>query len=115
MADFYANENFPWPAVIHLRDLGHNVLTSQESGHANQRVSDEQVLRFASSQNRAVVTLNRFDFIRLHRNGKAHAGIVVCTADADFRALAARIDRQIQEYNALDNQLIRVTKGQTHA
>ena len=115
MADFYANENFPLPAVIHLRDLGHKVLTSQESGHANQRVSDEQVLRFASSQNRAVVTLNRVDFIRRHRNDKAHAGIVVCTVDADFRALAARIDRQIQEYNALDNQLIRVTKGQTHA
>lgn len=59
MADLYANENFPLPAVIHLRALGHNVLTSQESGRANQRVSDEQVLRFATSQNRAVVTLNR--------------------------------------------------------
>ena len=115
MADLYANENFPLPAVIHLRALGHDVLTSQDAGRANRRVPDEQVLRFATSQNRAVVTLNRSDFTTLHRNDKDHAGIVVCTEDADFRALAARIDRQIQAYDALDKYLIRVTKGQAHA
>ena len=111
MADLYANENFPLPAVECLRALGHNVLTSQESGRANQRVSDDQVLSFATSKNRAVVTLNRKDFIRLHRNNNIHAGIVVCTEDSNFQALAVRIDREIQNHNSLSNQLIRITKG----
>ena len=111
MADLYANENFPLPAVEYLRALGHNVLTSQESGRANKREPDDQVLRFATSQNRAVVTLNRKDFIRLHHNNNIHAGIVVCTQDFDFQALADRIDRQMRNHNSLSNQLIRITKG----
>jgi predicted nuclease of predicted toxin-antitoxin system len=111
VADLYANENFPLPAVEYLRELGHNVLTSQESGRANQRVSDDQVLSFATSQNRAVVTLNRRDFIKLHHNIKPHAGIVVCTQDSDFQSLADRIDREIRNHNSLFNQLIRITRG----
>ena len=111
MADLYANENFPLPAVECLRALGHNVLTSQESGRANIREPDDQVLRFATSQNRAVVTLNRRDFSRLHRNNKPHAGIVVCTQDIDFQALSVRIDKEIRNHNSLSNQLIRITKG----
>ena len=111
MADLYANENFPLPAVECLRALGHNVLTSQESGRANQRVSDDQVLSFATSKNRAVVTLNRRDFSKLHHSDKSHAGIVVCTQDTDFQALAVRIDREIRNHNSLSNQLIRITRG----
>ena len=111
MADLYANENFPLPAVEYLRALGHNVLTSQESGRANQRVSDDEVLRFATSENRAVVTLNRRDFIKLHRSINPHTGIVVCTQDPDFQALAVRIDREIRNHNSLSNQLIRITRG----
>ena len=111
MADLYANENFPLPAVKRLRAFGHNVLTSQESGRANKRVPDEQVLIFATSKNRAVITLNRTDFIRLHHGNNAHTGIVVCTEDRDFRALADRIDRKIRMHNSLAKQLIRVTKG----
>ena len=111
MADLYANENFPLPAVEYLRELGHDVLTSQESGRANIREPDDQVLQFAISQTRAVVTLNRRDFIKLHRNNKPHAGIVVCTQDSDFQALADRIDREIRNHTSLSNQLIRITRG----
>ena len=31
-ADCYANENFPLPVVEALRELGHNLLTTYESG-----------------------------------------------------------------------------------
>ena len=51
-----------------LRRLGHDVLTILETGAANQALPDENVLAFATTQNRIVLTLNRKDFIRLHRD-----------------------------------------------
>jgi hypothetical protein len=50
MAQLYSNENFPLPAVEELRRLGHNVLTIQETGQANQSLSDEDVLAFAYAE-----------------------------------------------------------------
>jgi hypothetical protein len=47
MARFYANENFPMPVVEELRRLGHDTLTSDESGRSNQSIPDEEVLSFA--------------------------------------------------------------------
>ena len=64
MADCYANENFPLPVVEVLRELGHNLLTTYESGKAGQAVSDEDVLAFAPAESRIVLTLNRRHFIR---------------------------------------------------
>jgi hypothetical protein len=34
MAKLYSNENFPLPVVEELRQLGHDVLTIQETGKA---------------------------------------------------------------------------------
>ena len=66
MARLYANENFPLPVVEALRALGHDVLTVQESGEAEKALPDEEVLAFAVAQARAVLTLNRKHFVRLH-------------------------------------------------
>lgn len=35
MALLYADENFSYPVVKHLRLLGHDVLTAQEAGQAH--------------------------------------------------------------------------------
>ena len=67
MARLYANENFPLPLVQGLRQFGHDLITIQETGKAEQRTSDEDVLRFAMADDRAVLTLNRKHFIRLHQ------------------------------------------------
>lgn len=40
--------------------LGHYVLKVQEAGNANQKITEEQILAFAVSQERAVLTLNRY-------------------------------------------------------
>jgi len=69
MARFYANENFPLPAVTELRRLGHDVLTVQETGTAGQTTPDEAVLAFAREAGRVLLTLNRRHFIRLHNHG----------------------------------------------
>lgn len=67
MARFYADENFPLPVVEELRHLGHDVVTMYEDGKANQSVSDEEVLALAGAAQRALLTVNRKHFIRLHR------------------------------------------------
>jgi len=108
----YSNENFPIPAVIELRRLGYDVLTIQETGQANQSLPDEDVLAFASNENRILLTLNRRHFIRLHHQGTNHSGIVVCTFDPDFIALAHRIHKAIEAQDQLTNQLCRINLPQ---
>lgn len=108
MANLYANENFPLAVVEALRRLGHDVLTVPEAGYDNQRISDDAVLAFAVAQHRALVTINRRDFIQLHRRQPAHYGIIVCTADSDTDGQAQRIDMAIRAVDTLDNALLRV-------
>ena len=67
MARLFADENFPDPVVEELRALGHDVQTLHETGRSGQRVSDEEVLQAALSEQRSVLTLNRKHFLQLHR------------------------------------------------
>jgi hypothetical protein len=110
MAQLYANENFPLPVVEELRRLGHDVLTVHETGYANLAVPDDEVLIFACDVNRAVLTLNRRDFIKLHRQNLNHCGVIVCTYDPDFAGQAERIHQTIEAHPVLDGQLIRVNR-----
>ena len=74
MARLYANENFPLPVVLALRDLGHDVLTVSETGKAEQAWPDEDVLEYAIQDDRALLTFGS-------------SGIVVgefATFDADY-------------------------------
>ena len=108
---FYSNENFPLPVVESLGELGHDVLTSAEAGNANQGIPDEEVLRYATAEKRILLTLNRRDFIALHKSAPAHAGIVVCTFDADFFAQARRIDLALRATISPSGQLVRVNRA----
>ena len=112
MAQLYCNENFPLPTVEELRRLGHDVLTIQETGKAGQSISDEAVLLFAVEQGRAILTLNRKHFIRLHRIHPDHAGIIVCTFDPDFTSQAGRVHAAIEAKDELAGQLLRVNRPQ---
>jgi predicted nuclease of predicted toxin-antitoxin system len=106
MASFYDDEDFDYPVVVELRRLAHDVLTVREAGQAGQK--DPAVLAFASNQSRAVLTYNRRHFIRLHRQTPFHSGIVICTRDPDFVALASRIHHEVISRPDLANRLIRV-------
>ncbi len=110
MARFYANENYPLPAIRILRELGHDVLTTADAGKAGQAVADAEVLRFATDQSRILLTLNRKHFIRLHASSPDHAGIVVCTFDPDFAGQARRIDEALRSYGETRGRLIRVNR-----
>ena len=111
MARIYSNENLPRQVVEGLRRRGHDVLTTQDTGQANRATPDGEVLSFATSQDRVIVTLNRRHFIGLHeRSAGRHGGIVVCTYDPNFEALAIRIDSVLTSRDTWEGQLARVTR-----
>ncbi|MCA6541946.1 MAG: DUF5615 family PIN-like protein [Pseudanabaena sp. M065S1SP2A07QC] len=110
MASFYADEQFPVQVTELLRNLGHHVLTVQQAGNANQRIPDDQVLAFAVGQERSILTINRIDFIRLHRRNDEHFGIVVCTNNRNWEQFAARIDEAVRAEESLRGKLIRVVR-----
>ena len=110
MGRLYSNENFPLPAVNGLRQLGHDVLTMQDIGKANQAVTDEEVLAFAIHENRILLTLNRKHFIVLHKNVPEHKGIIVCSFDRNFIALAKRIHLAIQQNDNFNGKLIKINR-----
>jgi len=111
MARLYSNENFPLPVVQRLRELGHDVLTVQESGKADQAMPDLEVLEFAARENRVVLTLNRLHFIRLHGERPNHPGIIVCTFDPDFGRQADRIHEALAANEPVAGKFIRVNRG----
>jgi hypothetical protein len=108
MVRLYSNENFPIPVVVALRALGHDVVTIQERGRANESTPDPEVLTLASAEGRIVLTLNRKDFYKLHESDANHAGIVVCVADEDSQRLAQRIHDRLQVEGDLAGRIIRV-------
>lgn len=110
MALLYADEGFPRVVTELLRQSGHDVLTVQAAGQANQRIPDDQVLAFATSQGQAVLTINRDDFIRLHRLSTNHAGIIACTEDLDRQRLATQIHEAIVAEESLARKLIRINR-----
>ena len=110
MARLYSNENFPLDIVEKLRYFGHDVLTSYQAGQANQGIPDDDVLKFAYENERIVITLNREDFISLHREGKEHSGIIICKDDRDYEAQAYKVNEIILDNTELKSRLFRVKK-----
>ena len=108
MARLYADEQFPRPVVEYLRNLGHDVLTVQAAGNSGK--SDPEVLAFAIADNRAVLTQNRRDFVKLHRSQPNHAGMIICSDDQNFARLAERTHAAIAIEESLPGKLIRVMR-----
>jgi ABC-type amino acid transport substrate-binding protein len=112
MAALYSNENFPFQVVEISRALKHDVLTSLEAGQANQAIDDDVVLAYATKINRALLTINRHDFVREHNKTPNHAGIIVCSQDSDVEGQAQRINQAIKDNEPLAGKLIRVNRPQ---
>jgi predicted nuclease of predicted toxin-antitoxin system len=110
MFKFYANENLSLMLVNKLRQLGHDVMTSYEAGNANQRIPDEQVLAESGKNNRCVLTFNRDDFVKLHRSGIDHKGIIICKDDRDYQGQASVLAQYLNNQEKLNNRLIRILK-----
>jgi predicted nuclease of predicted toxin-antitoxin system len=108
VARLFADENFPFPAVEALRTLGHDVVTVEEVGRSGQRWPDADVLEYARTEGRVVLTLNRKDFLALHRRNQEHSGMILCTLDLDFVGQAKRIADVIAEGDDFKGRVFRV-------
>ena len=110
MAELYADEDFPGPVVIVLRSLGYDVLTAHEDGRAGFGIDDPEVLERATELGRAVLTHNRDDYRYLHDQDPQHDGIITCTRDKNWAALAARIHAAIVALPSLHGHLIKIIR-----
>lgn len=104
---FLADQNFEDDVVAELVALGHDVVTARAVGL--DAVPDPAVLTAAMASGRAVLTHDR-DFIRLHKSGTPHAGIVFASVDSDSPALAGRIHAAVSALPSLAGQLVRVNR-----
>lgn len=86
------------------------MITLLEAGKSDQALPDKSVLDFACTESRAVLTLNRRHFIRLHNENPNHKGIIVCTFDLDFRSQALRIHEEIIYNENISQKLIRIIR-----
>jgi hypothetical protein len=77
-----------------LARLGYDAESCQWAGRANQAIPDEDQLRYATGQGRAILTFNIGDFERLDRRWKApglvHGGIIVSPQIRSFAELLRR-------------------------
>jgi uncharacterized protein with PIN domain len=77
----YLNENLSWKIAKALREYGHDVVSSYEVGMNTEE--DDVQFEFAISENRAVLTNNFKDFIKLCDEyvsaGKEHYGVILTT------------------------------------
>lgn len=105
-----ADENFPFPVVEALRSFGYDVLTLNDLGKAGQALTDVAVLKLASDDSRAVLTLNRKHFVRLHQSSSDHSGIIVCSFNLDFDGQAKRIRSALGSQSLVAGQLLRIDR-----
>ena len=65
-------------------------------------------LRYAISLNRAVLTMNRRDFIRLHAQTPQHKGIVICKSSTNWEKIGQAIHNHLSQFETIEKQLIRI-------
>lgn len=107
MAAFLADHNFEDEIVDVLIAAGHDVIMVRSIG--TDRSSDPDILAAALAAGRTVLTHDR-DFLRLHKSGAPHAGIVFASHDDDKPALAGRIHVAVSVSDPLDGRLIRICR-----
>lgn len=115
MAKILADEHFPVRIQDRLRRLGHDVTTVRQydENKSGDGKSDEEVLRIATAEGRAVLTMNKKDFKALHeaRVIGAHKGIIACDESEASPTVQAKrihdaINAQLRATHHLDQQFL---------
>ncbi|HEY7066332.1 MAG TPA: DUF5615 family PIN-like protein [Chloroflexota bacterium] len=95
----FTDEMIPWRLAAALRQRGYDVLSCEEAGRANQQISDEDQLVFATQNGRAILSFNARDFVPLDAGWKAtgrrHAGIILLAQVAAFGTLLRYVARHL--------------------
>lgn len=108
---FYLDEDVSVIVAAILRARGFEVITARDTGQLGR--SDTEQLTFGASVGHVLITHNRVDFERLHREwveaGKPHGGIIIARRRPPTE-LAARVGRLATRFppEKLQNQLFYV-------
>lgn len=92
---YYPDEHFGDSDVRRLRQLGSDVVTTEEA--YMKQASDAEQLELAYGESRILITCDR-DFLKLHRDGARHSGIVFAENNNKQAAIEACIN--LYERNA---------------
>ena len=90
---FYCDEHIHPAISTALRNRGADILTAQDMRMLG--IADETHLQFATSQGRAVITQDT-DFLRLHKTGFPHAGILFAHQSKTLGEIIHRLIRIYQ-------------------
>jgi len=107
----YLNENLSDDIAKRLRADGIDAVSSHETGMDTR--DDHTQMQFAVSRERAIVSINKKDFIRIHleylKNGREHWGVILSN-DIDHSVIYRRLLRLVGMLQADDikNQLRRL-------
>lgn len=89
-------------AAVQLQQLGHDVIHVRDRGLTG--APDSEVFRFAFSEDRALVTINVRDFVRLARRVELHPGMVLIAEGQYTRAEQLQIlASAVSAIEALEN------------
>jgi len=88
MPPFQADENVPAALIALLRAAGVDVRTARDAGLL--MTPDPVVLAAATADGRAILTQDQ-DYIRLHKQGVPHAGVIYLSQHPDHAAVAAAV------------------------
>ncbi|MBI5034834.1 MAG: DUF5615 family PIN-like protein [Chloroflexi bacterium] len=98
---FYLDEHIPKAVADGLRHRGILVTRAQEVGL--RRASDEQHMEYARRENCVVVTKDS-DFLRFHREGLTHSGIVYLDRDATIGEIINALELIAETLSSEDMQ-----------
>ena len=107
MPPLQADENMPAALIAHLRAAGVDVRTAREAGLLT--TPDPIILAAATADGRAVLTQDQ-DYIRLHKQGVPHAGIICLSQHPDHAIMAAAVLALLPTLPTLAGQLVRVNR-----
>lgn len=93
----YTDEAVPAELCRQLQRSSYDAISSLGAGNSNRQppLTDEAQLRYATSQNRAILTFNMADFLYLDRTWKAtrrsHCGIIISAEIKNLGELLRRV------------------------
>ena len=74
---------------------------SFENRYKAEQKNDLEVLQYATSLNRVVLTMNRRDFIRLHNQVSQHEGIVICRSITNWEKIAQSLHQSLSQIQVI--------------
>lgn len=97
---FLADEHIELSIVSGLKLLGIDAISINEAG--KRQSDDEEILGFAKERDRVIITRDS-DFVKLHRKGAEHAGIVFIPKFMSIGKIIGEIEKISMLFDNLEN------------